>query len=193
MSGKKVRLYIEHLNKEMELDVIDGADGPSVIDITKLYTETGMFTYDPAFMSTASCSSAITYIDGEKGILRHRGYNIASLAEQNDFMDVTHLLLYGELPTPQQKEEFIYQIKHHTMVHEQIHFLYRGFPRSSHPMAVMVGAVGSLSAFYHDNFELEIAEQRNAAALKLIAKVPTLAAMTYKYSVGQPFVHPDNS
>jgi citrate synthase len=179
--------------KSVHLPILDGKVGPSVIDVTKLYQETGLFTYDPGFMSTASCDSQITYIDGDEGVLLHRGYAIADLAEKSDYMEVCYLLLYGELPNAKQKAEFIDKIKSHTMIHEQLQFLFRGFPRSAHPMAVMVGAVSSLSAFYHDTLDIRDKAQRELAAIKLIAKLPTLAAMSYKYSVGQPFVYPDNS
>lgn len=193
LNNKKfAKLVVPSSNKEIELPIIEGNEGPSVIDVTQLYHETGLFTYDPGFMSTASCHSAITYIDGEQGILRHRGYDIADLAEKSDYLEVCYLLLHGELPTASQKESFISDVKHHTLVHEQLQFLFRGYPRRSHPMAVMVGAVSSLSAFYHDTLDIRDEAQRECAALKLIAKVPTLAAMTYKYSVGQPFVYPDN-
>ncbi|MBA8666851.1 citrate synthase [Holosporaceae bacterium 'Namur'] len=192
--NKKIaKLVIPSLNKEIELPIIEGNEGPAVMDVTKLYQETGLFTYDPGFMSTASCHSAMTFIDGEEGILRHRGYDIADLAEKSDFLEVCYLLLHGELPSSSEKEVFVKNIKHHTLVHEQLQFLFRGYPRRSHPMAVMVGAVSSLSAFYHDTLDIKDSVQRENAALKLIAKVPTLAAMTYKYSVGQPFVYPDNS
>jgi citrate synthase len=179
--------------KVVELPIISSTLGPKVIDVGDLYNETGMFTYDPGFMSTASCNSAITFIDGDQGILYHRGYDIADLAEKCDYMEVCYLLLYGELPNVKQKEEFVNHIKRHTLIHEQLHFLYRGFPRSAHPMSVMVGAVSSLSAFYHSNLDIRDKMQREVAAFKLIAKVPTLAAMTYKYSIGQPFIYPDNS
>lgn len=190
---KFATITFEDTKKSVKLPIIDGKMGPSVIDVTSLYEETGHFTYDPGFMSTASCNSSITYIDGDEGVLLHRGYQIADLAEKADFMEVCYLLLYGELPNPKQKAEFVNQIKHHTMVHEQLQFLFRGFPRMSHPMAVMVGAVSSLSAFYHDTLDIRDKAQRDLAAIKLLAKVPTLAAMSYKYSVGQPFVYPDNS
>ncbi len=190
---QKAKLYIGDNPKPLELPIISGNEGPSVIDVTKLYAETGLFTYDPGFMSTASCHSSITYIDGEEGILRHRGYEIADLAEKSDYLEVCYLLLHGELPNKTEKENFKQQITHHTMVHEQLHFLFRGYPRSSHPMAVMVGAVSSLSAFYHDTLDIRDKHQRDLAAIKLLAKVPTLAAMAYKYSVGQKFVYPDNS
>jgi citrate synthase len=191
-SEKWATLKIDGVKDPVRLPIMEGSTGPSVIDVTKLYTETGLFTYDPGFMSTASCNSAITYIDGEKGILMHRGYSIADLAEKSDFMDVCYLLLNGELPSALHKEEFIDSIKHHTLVHEQLQFLLRGFPRRSHPMAIMVGAVSSLSAFYHETLDIRDKEQRDLAAIKLIAKVPTLAAMAYKYSIGQPFVYPKN-
>lgn len=191
-SAELVKLSFKD-GREVELPVIEGNLGPSVIDVTKLYAETGCFTYDPGFMSTASCDSGITYIDGEEGILLHRGYAIADLAENADFTDVCFLLLYGELPTSEEKREFVSKINNHTMIHEQMHFLYRGFPRSAHPMAVMVGAVSSLSAFYHDTLDIRDKAQRELSAIRLIAKVPTLAAMSYKYSQGQPFVYPDNS
>lgn len=177
----------------VELPILKSTEGPSVIDVTKLYSGTGVFTYDPGFMSTASCESKITYIDGDKGILTHRGYPIAQLAEQSDFLEVAYLLLNGELPNGIEKEQFGREITEHSLIHEQLQFLYRGFPRRSHPMAVMVGAVASLSAFYHDSLDMHNEEQREIAAYRMIAKVPTLAAMAYKYSVGQPFVYPKNS
>lgn len=187
------KLFIGDSKKPIELPIIQGNVGPSVIDVTKLYDESGMFTYDPGFMSTASCNSAITYIDGEEGILMHRGYSIADLAQSSDFMEVCYLLLYGELPNKAEKAKFIAKIKKHTMIHEQLQFLFRGYPRSAHPMAVMVGTVSSLAAFYHDSLDIRDKAQREEAAIKLIAKIPTLAAMSYKYSIGQPMVYPDNS
>ncbi|MBN8544316.1 MAG: citrate synthase [Alphaproteobacteria bacterium] len=176
----------------VEFPIYKAVEGPSVIDITKLYGQTGHFTYDPGFLSTASCDSEITYIDGDKGILRYRGYDIADLAAKSDFLETSYLLLYGDLPNKKQKEWFDYRITHHTMVHEQLQFLYRGFPRRAHPMAIMVGAVASLSAFYHDSLDIQNPEERELAALRLIAKMPTLAAMCYKYSIGHPFVYPRN-
>lgn len=176
----------------VELPIHKASIGSSVIDVTKLYSQSGYFTYDPGFMSTASCDSGITYIDGDKGILRHRGYPIEDLAEKSNFMEVSYLLLNGELPNKTQYEEHVRKIKKHSMIHEQLQFLFRGFPRRSHPMAVMVGAVGSLSAFYHDCLDLHEPEQRTTSAYRLIAKIPTLAAMAYKYSIGQPFVYPRN-
>jgi citrate synthase len=179
-------------DKTVNFPVLEGVEGPSVIDITKLYAETGHFTYDPGFMSTASCDSKITFIDGDAGILRYRGYDIDALADKSDFLEVSYLLLYGNLPNPKQKQEYVRTMTLHTMVHEQLHFLYRGFPRASHPMAVMAGAAASLSAFYHDSLDINNAEQRELAAFRMIAKMPTLAAMAHKYSVGMPFNYPQN-
>ena len=169
-----------------------GTSGPLVFDIRKLYAETGMFTYDPAFMSTASCESKITYIDGEKGELLYRGYPIEELAEKSNFMEVTYLLLYGELPDKGQLVEFNDSIVRHTMIHEQLTQLFRGFRRDAHPMAIMVGVVGALSAFYHDEHDPLDPAERMVSTHRLIAKIPTIAAMAYKYSVGQPFVYPRN-
>src|SRR4051794_384198 len=170
-----------------------GSVGPDVIDIRKLYAETGAFTYDPGFTSTAACESAITYIDGDKGILLHRGYPIDQLAEHSTFMEVCHLLLNGELPTKDELEKFTYTISRHTMLHEQLATFYRGFRRDAHPMAVMCGVVGALSAFYHDSTDITDPKQRMIASHRLIAKMPTIAAMAYKYTLGQPFVYPQNS
>src|SRR4051812_8550248 len=178
--------------KAIDFPVLASSEGPNVVDISKLYGETGYFTYDPGFMSTAACESKITYIDGDQGILRYRGYDIDVLAEKSDFLEVAYLLLYGELPTPKQKKDYVRTITMHTMVHEQLHFLFRGFPRASHPMAVMAGAAASLSAFYHDSLDINVPEQRELAAYRLIAKMPTLAAMSYKYSIGMPFIYPQN-
>jgi len=189
-SKRNATLTVE--GKSVNLPVYDGTEGASVMDISKLYAETGYFTFDPGFMSTASCDSKITFIDGDKGILRYRGYDIDALAEKSDYLEVSHLLLYGELPNAKQKKEFVHTITMHTMVHEQIHFLYRGFPRASHPMAVMAGAAASLSAFYHDSLDINVPEQRELASWRMIAKMPTLAAMAYKYSIGQPFIYPQN-
>jgi citrate synthase len=190
-SGKKTAT-LSVGDKSVEFPVYDGSEGPSVIDISKLYSETDYFTYDSGFLSTAACESKITYIDGDAGILRYRGYDIDVLAEKSDFLEVAQLLLYGELPNPQQKTDFVRTITNHTMVHEQLHFLFRGFPRASHPMAIMVGAAASLSAFYHDSLDINVAEQRELAAYRMIAKMPTMAAMAYKYSVGMPFIYPQN-
>ena len=179
-------------NKRIELGVKDGTVGPSVLDISKLYAQTGMFTYDPGFTSTASCESAITYIDGDQGILLYRGYPIDQLAEHGDFLETCYLLLYGELPTPAQKADFDYRVTRHTMVHEQMMRFFQGFRRDAHPMAIMVGCVGALSAFYHDSTDISDPYQRMVASMRMIAKMPTLAAMAYKYSTGQPFVYPQN-
>jgi citrate synthase len=176
--------------KTVSLPIYKGKEGSDVMDITKLYAETGMFTFDPGFMSTASCESKITFIDGDKGILRYRGYDIDALADKSDFLEVAYLLLNGELPNAKQDKDFKRRINLHTMVHEQLHFLFRGFPRASHPMAILVGATASMSAFYHDSLESGDPAERDLAIFRLIAKMPTLAAMAYKYSVGQPFVYP---
>ncbi|NBO18834.1 MAG: citrate synthase [Proteobacteria bacterium] len=189
-STKKATLTVE--GRSVEFPVYDAVEGASVIDISKLYAETGCFTYDPGFMSTAACESKITYIDGDKGILRYRGYNIDVLAEKSDFLEVAYLLLHGELPDSKTKEAFVRRITLHTMAHEQLHFLYRGFPRASHPMAVLLGATASLSAFYHDSLDMNNPEHRELSAFRMIAKMPTLAAMAYKYSIGQPFIYPQN-
>src|SRR5258705_1016396 len=175
-----------------ELPVMDGTIGPRVIDIRRLYTDHGLFTYDPGFTSTAACESRITYIDGEEGVLLHRGYPIQELAEHSDFLEVCYLLLHGDLPTAAEKSTFVKNITYHTMLHEQLHTFYRGFRRDAHPMAVMVGVVGALSAFYHDSTDINDPHQRMIASHRLIAKMPTIAAMAYKYSLGQPFVYPMN-
>jgi citrate synthase len=175
-----------------ELPVRKGTLGPDVIDITTLYAETGHFTYDPSFTSTASCESKITFIDGEKGVLLYRGYPIDQLAEAGTFIETCYLLLYGELPTREQYETFSELITRHTMVHEQMTRFYTGFRRDAHPMAVMVGVVGALSAFYHDSIDIKDPKQREMASVRMIAKMPTIAAMAYKYSIGQPFIYPRN-
>jgi len=178
--------------KSIEFPVQSGSIGPDVVDIRALYGKTGMFTYDPGFMSTASCSSKITYIDGDQGVLLYRGYPIEQLAVNCDFLEVCYLLLNGELPAPKQKKEFDNIVTHHTMVHEQLIRLYSGFRRDSHPMAVMVGVVGALSAFYHDSLDITNPAHREISAFRLVAKLPTIVAMAYKYSVGQPFMYPKN-
>jgi len=178
--------------KSVDLQVMKGTLGPDVVDIRRLYGGTGMFTYDPGFTSTASCESKITYIDGDEGVLLHRGYPIEELAEHSDFMEVCYLLLHGELPNPAEKAEFEKNITYHTMVHEQLTTFYRGFRRDAHPMAVMCGVVGALSAFYHDSTDIEDPHQRMIASHRLIAKLPTIGAMAYKYSAGQPFMYPRN-
>ena len=172
--------------------VYEGTIGPDVIDIAKLYGEAGIFTYDPGFTSTASCESKITYIDGDEGILLYRGYPIEQLAENGDFLETCYLLLYGELPTTAQKADFDYRVTHHTMVHEQMSRFFQGFRRDAHPMAVMTGCVGALSAFYHDSTDISDPTQRMIASIRMIAKMPTIAAMAYKYSIGQPFIYPQN-
>jgi citrate synthase len=178
--------------KKIDLPVLNGTVGPSVVDVRKLYAETGHFTYDPGYTSTGSCESKITYIDGDAGLLMHRGYKIEDLAEHCDFMEVCYLLLKGDLPNPAQKAEFVNGIVHHTMLHEQINRFYSGFRRDAHPMAVMCGVVGALSAFYHDSIDINDPHQRWISANRLIAKMPTIAAMAYKYSIGQPFMYPRN-
>jgi citrate synthase len=172
--------------------VYPGTVGPDVVDISKLYAQTGMFTYDPGFTSTGSCESKITYIDGDEGVLLYRGYPIEQLAEHGDFLETCYLLLYGELPTPTQKADFDYRVTRHTMVHEQMMRFFQGFRRDAHPMAVMVASVGALSAFYHDSTDISDPHQRMVASMRMIAKLPTLSAMAYKYSIGQPFVYPKN-
>ena len=176
-----------------EYPVLSGSVGPDVIDIRKLYAETGMFTYDPGFTSTASCESALTYIDGDEGVLLHRGYPIGQLAEHSSFMETSYLLLNGELPGKAELDDFSYTITRHTMLHEQLMQFYRGFRRDAHPMAIMCGVVGALSAFYHDSTDISDPTHRKISSHRLIAKMPTIAAAAYKYSVGQPFVYPDNS
>lgn len=177
---------------EYKLPVYSGSIGPNVVDISKFYAESDHFTFDPGFTSTGSCQSALTYIDGEKGILRHRGYDIADLAEHCTFEEVAYLLLNGDLPDQKQYDHFFNELTYHTLVHEQIHYFFRGFRRDAHPMAVMCGVVGALSAFYHDSLDIRDEHQRELSAHRLIAKMPTLAAMSYKYSIGQPFVYPRN-
>ena len=179
-------------NREVELDVLHGTVGPSVIDIRKLYGELGCFTYDPGYGATGSCESAITYIDGEEGVLLHRGYPIEDLANKSSFLEVAYLLLNGELPKKEEKEEFENAITLHTMVHEQLINFYRGFRRDAHPMAIMVGVVGALSAFYPDSTNIDDPYERMVSSRRLIAKIPTIAAMAYKYSLGQPFNYPLN-
>ncbi|MGJ3648822.1 citrate synthase [Sphingomonas sp. GlSt437] len=178
---------------DFDYEVISGSVGPEVVDIRKLYAQTGVFTFDPGFTSTASCESALTYIDGDEGVLLHRGYPIGQLAEHSSFMEVCYLLLNGELPSQQGLADFSHTITRHTMLHEQLMTFYRGFRRDAHPMAVMCGVVGALSAFYHDSTDITDPHQRMIASHRLIAKMPTIAAAAYKYSVGQPFMYPKNS
>ena len=187
---KTARLTID--GKDYTLPVLSPTSGPDVIDIRKLYAEAGVFTYDPGFTSTASCDSAITFIDGDEGILTHRGYPIDQLAAQSHYLEVCFLLLYGHLPSRAELENFEKIITRHTMIHEQMHYFFRGFRRDSHPMATMVGVVGAMSAFYHDSTDVNDDKQREIASHRLIAKMPTIAAMAYKYSIGQPFVYPRN-
>ena len=188
--GDTAKFIVE--GEEVESPILKGSVGPDVIDIRKLYAQTGAFTYDPGFTSTASCESALTYIDGDEGVLLHRGYPIGQLAENSSFMEVCYLLLNGELPSGAELDTFTRTITRHTMVHEQLSSFFKGFRRDAHPMAIMVGVVGALSAFYHDSTDISDPVQRRISAHRLIAKIPTIAAMAYKYSVGQPFVYPDN-
>lgn len=189
MADKKAKLIIG--DKTMEFDIYQGALGPDVIDISSLFKE-GYFTFDSGFNSTAACESKITFIDGDKGTLLYRGYPIEQLAKESNFLEVSYLLLKGELPTKTEYDAFCNHITHHTMVHEQIRSFFNGFRRDAHPMAIMVGVVGALSAFYHDTLDIQNPEHRNISALRLIAKMPTIASMCYKYSIGQPFMPPQN-
>jgi len=191
MGDQKAQVTIGDVAKNYE--VLSGSVGPDVVDIRKFYADTGAFTYDPGFTSTASCESALTYIDGDAGILLHRGYPIDQLAEQSSFMEVAYLLINGELPSGAELKKFTNTITRHTMLHEQLATFYRGFRRDAHPMAIMCGVVGALSAFYHDSTDISDPVQRMIASHRLVAKMPTIAAMAYKYSVGQPFLYPDNN
>ena len=192
MTERMATLKVDGIDEAIDLPIYSGTLGPDVVDVGSL-TGQGMFTYDPGFVSTAACESQITYIDGARGILLHRGYPIDQLAEHSDYLETCYLLLYGELPTAEEKEKFVYTVTHHTMVHEQLVHFFNGFRRDSHPMAVMCGVVGALSAFYHDSLDISDEQHRQVAAFRLIAKMPTLAAMSYKFSIGQPFMYPDNS
>ena len=193
MSADDAKLAgLNSLGKTYDFGINEGTVGPSVIDVSSLYAQTGQFTYDPGFTSTASCQSSITYIDGEEGTLLHRGYPIEQLAEKGNFVETCYLLLNGELPSRKQLEEFETAITRHTMLHEQMNRFFHGFRRDAHPMAIMVGVVGALSAFYHDSTDINDPEQRKIASRRLVAKIPTIAAMAYKYSIGQPFVYPRN-
>jgi len=191
MTSNNARIEVE--GKAIELPVRRGSIGPDVIEIAPLYKATNTFTYDPGFTSTASCESKITYIDGDEGILLYRGYPIDELAQHGDFLETCYLLLHGELPNATQKQDFDYRVQRHNMVHEQFARFFHGFRRDSHPMAVLCACLGAMSAFYHDSCDITDPSQRMIASMRLIAKVPTLAAMTYKYSIGQPFIYPDNS
>ena len=192
LADNKATLSFSNGSPDVELPIYQGSVGPDVIDIRKLYAQTGMFTYDPGFMSTAACQSSITYIDGDKGELLYRGYPIEQLATQCDFLETCHLLLYGELPDAAGKKAFTERVTMHTMVNEQMQFFLRGFRRDAHPMAIMTGLVGALSAFYHDSTDITNPEHREISAIRLIAKMPTLVAMAYKYSAGQPYIYPKN-
>ncbi len=190
--ANSVTLTDNRTGQTYEFPILDGTVGPSVIDVRSLYAKTGMFTYDPGFTSTGSCMSKITFIDGDKGVLLHRGYPIEQLVERTDFLEVCYLLLHDQLPSKEQKEAFYDAITHHTMLHEQLTSFYRGFKRSAHPMAIMVGVVGALSAFYYDNSDMSEARDRMISAHRLIAKMPTIGAYAFKYSLGQPFIYPKN-
>ncbi|BDB24933.1 citrate synthase [Cupriavidus sp. TA19] len=191
-SDVKATLSFSDGSPSVELPIYTGTVGPDVIDIRKLYGQTGKFTYDPGFMSTASCNSKITYIDGDKGELLYRGYPIEQLAQKCDHLETSYLLLKGELPNAKQKEEFTGHVMNHTMVHEQLQFFMRGFRRDAHPMAVLTGLVGAMSAFYHDAMDIDDPHQREISAIRLIAKMPTMVAMAYKYNIGQPYIYPQN-
>ncbi len=191
MADKKAYLKIDGVEETIELPVMHGTEGPDVVDVRAL-TGQGLFTYDPGFVSTAACESKITFIDGGKGVLLHGGYPIEQLAEKSDYMEVCYLLLNGELPNAEEKEKFVNIVKNHTMVHEQLSHFYNGFRRDAHPMAILCGVVGALSAFYHDSLDIDNAHHREVCAYRLVAKMPTLAAMCYKYSMGQPFMYPRN-
>ncbi|MEX5746959.1 citrate synthase [Massilia sp. X63] len=192
ISDTKATLSFSDGSPSVDMPIYKGTIGPDVIDIRKLYGQTGKFTYDPGFMSTASCNSSITYIDGDKGELLYRGYPIEQLAVNCDFLETCYLLLNGELPNAAQKAEFENTVTRHTMIHEQMNFFFRGFRRDAHPMSVLVGTVGALASFYHDSLDINDPKQREISAIRLIAKLPTLVAMAYKYSVGQPFMYPRN-
>ena len=193
LADNKATLSFSNGNPSIDMPVYSGSVGPDVIDIRKLYGQTGMFTYDPGFLSTASCQSGITYIDGDKGELLYRGYPIEQLATNCDYLETCYLLLKGELPNATQKAQFEHTVTNHTMVNEQMQFFLRGFRRDAHPMAVLTGLVGALSAFYHDSTDINNPEHREIAAIRLIAKMPTLVAMAYKYGVGQPYMYPQNN
>jgi len=188
----KFTLKNQYTASEYELDAFSGSIGPDVIDIQTLYQKTGMFAYDPGFTSTASCTSKITYIDGDAGVLLYRGYPIEELAEHCTFLEVCYLLLTGELPNEAQLNSFTYDVTHHTLLHDQITSFFKGFRRDAHPMAIMVGVVGALSAFYHEALDIRSKEDRDLCAVRIIAKIPTIAAMSHKYSIGLPFMYPCN-
>jgi citrate synthase len=191
MADRKATLTVDGLEKAIELPVYSGTLGPDVVDVRGLGAE-GLFTYDPGFMATSSCQSAITYIDGAKGVLLHRGYPIDQLAKESNFVEVCYALLFGELPTEEQYADFESRVRNHTMVHDQINNFFKGFRRDAHPMSILCGVVGGLAAFYHDHMDITVEEDRVISAIRLIAKMPTIAAMSYKYNVGQPFNYPRN-
>lgn len=191
MADRKATLTVDGLEKAIELPVYSGTLGPDVVDVRGLGAE-GLFTYDPGFMATSSCQSAITYIDGAKGVLLHRGYPIDQLAKESNFVEVCYALLFGELPTDEQYADFESRVRNHTMVHDQINNFFKGFRRDAHPMSILCGVVGGLAAFYHDHMDITVEEDRVISAIRLIAKMPTIAAMSYKYNVGQPFNYPRN-
>ncbi len=193
LADNQATLSFSNGSPSVEMPVYSGSVGPDVVDIRKLYAQTGMFTYDPGFLSTASCQSTITYIDGDKGELLYRGYPIEQLATQCDYLDTCYLLLNGDLPNAQQKKDFDHLVTSHTMVNDQMQFFMRGFRRDAHPMAVLTGLVGGMSAFYHDSTDINNPEHRHIAAIRLIAKMPTMVAMAYKYKIGQPYIYPKNS
>ncbi len=190
--SNSVTITLDGSNRSATLPLLDGTIGPSVADIRKLYAELGIFTFDPGYGGTAACDSKITYIDGDAGVLLHRGYPIEQLAEHSTFLEVAYLLLNGELPNAAQRRGFEHDVMHHTMVHEQLRSFYNGFRRDAHPMAVMCGVVGAMSAFYHDSLHIDDPEHRRISAFRLIAKLPTIAAWAYKYAIGQPFMYPRN-
>ncbi|MEX3315184.1 citrate synthase [Sulfitobacter sp. PS-8MA] len=192
MTNKNKTATLTIDDNSFDLPIHSPTDGPDVVDIRKLYAQAGVFTYDPGFTSTAACDSTITFIDGDKGVLLHRGYPIEQLASKSHYLEVCYLLLYGELPSPKALEDFERLVTNHTMLHEQMMYFFRGFRRDAHPMAVMVGVVGAMSAFYHDSTDITDEHQREVASIRLIAKMPTIAAMAYKYTIGQPFVYPRN-
>ena len=192
ISENKATLSFSDGSPSIDMPIYTGTVGPDVIDIRKLYAQTGKFTYDPGFMSTAACNSSITYIDGDKGELLYRGYPIEQLGVHCDFLETCYLLLNGELPNVKQKAKFVETVTNHTMVHEQMQFFFRGFRRDAHPMSVLVGTVGALASFYHDSLDINDPVHRDVSAIRLIAKMPTLVAMSYKYSIGQPFMYPRN-
>ncbi|MGB1473663.1 MAG: citrate synthase, partial [Candidatus Puniceispirillaceae bacterium] len=193
ISNKTVTLTDNQTGSSVDLPLLGGSIGPDVIDIRKLYAQTGQFTFDPGYGATGSCLSGLTYIDGDQGVLLHRGYPIEQLADQSDFLEVAYLLLNGELPNKTERDKFVTSITNHTMVHEQLSAFFRGFRRDAHPMAILCGVTGALSAFYHDSTDINDEQQRMVASHRLIAKMPTLAAMAYKYSIGQPFNYPRNN